>query len=368
MNDVYQLIEGLAESATQFSNLLQDPLLDSLVYSKKINLEKKLNQYDFSCFTKVYLGNHLKYAQPVSHGAEFVCLEADFFQSPPLDVPAGSVFILLNNDIGKMLPAYVDFYQKNPQALFVIWDWDSQHWLQMSALCAMHCDFYIPATSEINFTMSHFNSCILGPVFPCVHQWSRQYILNHLDVLLAERQNQPFGMHVHYEKYAKRNRVVASVMQHFPSVGFTNNDFKERSDLDNLQEWAAYKSHWIAPVLGGVPIRVYNALLTGGIPIVPRFYQNLPEVAYLGATPLYYDVNDLIEPQRIVQTAIDLFDASGEGGLIQRVSSGLANHHVDVRCNEILQRLQRAISTLLKQDHSFHDQYFRFNENGLGGV
>ncbi|WP_143449378.1 hypothetical protein [Iodobacter sp. BJB302] len=357
MNEIYQLIEKLAATSGQFASLLQDPLLDSLLFNKKNDLIKKLTATDFSKISTVYLGAHLVHARSMSENVHFVHLASDFLHKPPASIPKGAVFILLNNDIGKDLPAYIDFYNKNPQALFVIWDWDSQHWLQMSALCAIHCDVYISASSETVFALSHFNPCVIGPVFACVHQWSRTFVLNNLELLLSERADGPFGMHVHYEKYARRNRAIASVMQHFPAVAFANNDFKGRSDLENLKEWGAYKTHWIMPVLGGVPIRVYNALLTGGIPILPAFYQNMPEVAYLGTSPLYYDLNGLVEPHEIAKSAINVFNESGENGLIQRVLDGLARHHADTRCNDILLRVQRAVDGILRNDYAFHDSY-----------
>lgn len=101
------------------------------------------------------------------------------------------------------------------------------------------------------------------------------------------------------------------------------------------------------PVLGGVPIRVYNALITGGIPLVPGFYRNLPEIAGLGTGPLFYEVHDLIEPQAIAALANERFDSEGHGALLQRVSDALATQHVDARCAQLLGLLQNSIAGLL---------------------
>lgn len=344
---VVNLISQLAAKAADMHQLLQDPLLDSLAYSQHAQLLAKLRATDFASVRHVYLGAHLCHARPTVHGRSFIPLAADFLDNPPTEVPAGSIFVLLNNDIGSHLPRYVAFRQANPQALFVVWDWDSQHWLQMSAMLAMHSDFYASASSDNAFLLAHFNPHILGPVFAGVHQWSRQFLYERFALLTGPRVDTPFGPHVQYPTYPKRSRAVAALAQHFDSVKFADNQFKDRSDEDNLREWAGYKSHWIVPVLGGVPIRVYNALITGGVPIVPSFYRNLPEIAGLGASPLFYEVHDLLEPQSIQAQANARFDAQGHGALLQRVSEALATQHVDSRCEQLLGLLQKSIEGLL---------------------
>jgi hypothetical protein len=343
----YDLVGKLATQAADMHQLLQDPLLDSLAYAQHEQLVAKLRTADFGAARQVFMGAHLCHARPTEHGRRYVALAADFLDAPPADIPPGSVFLLLNNDIGQNLPRYIAFREANPQALFVVWDWDSQHWLQMSCLLAMQSDFYVSASSDNAFLLSHFNPHILGPVFAGVHQWSRAFLFERFDMLTAPRADTPFGPHVHYAKYPKRSRAVAALAKHFDSVRFADNQFKARSDEDNLREWAGYKSHWIVPVLGGVPIRVYNALITGGIPLVPGFYRNLPEIAGLGTSPLFYEVHDLIEPQAIAALANQRFDSEGHGALLQRVSDALATQHVDARCAQLLGLLQDSIAGLL---------------------
>ena len=346
-NNALALVEKLTGLSKDLTDVLQDPLFDSLAYTQHEQLLTKLRAADFSAATTVFMGAHLEHARPVSSGRRYVPLAADFLDAPPTDVPRGSVFLLLNNDIGKSLTRYIDFYRAHPQALFIVWDWDSQHWVQMSTLLAMNCDVYVPASSENAFLLSHFNPCVLGPVYVGAHQWTRRFLMDHFDLLMAPRAATPFGPHVHYAKYPKRNRAVASLARHFESVRFTDNRFKARTDEENLREWAGYQSHWIVPVLGGVPIRVYNALVTGGIPIVPAFYRNLPEVAVLGTSPLYYGVHDLIEPAAIHAAANRRFMSQDDGGLVQRITEALATQHVDSRCEQIFGLLRTTVQALL---------------------
>lgn len=343
----YDLVDKLAGQVADMHEALQDPLFDSLAYGQHERMLAKLRGADFAASRQVFVGAHLRHARPAQPGRRYIALPENFLESPPTDIPAGSVFLLLNNDIGKDLARYIAFYEAHPQVLFVVWDWDSQHWIKMSALLAMHCDFYVSASSDNGFLLSHFNPHVLGPVFAGVHQWSRAFLLEHFHLLTAPRAETPFGPHVHYAKYPKRSRTVAALARHFDSVHFADNQYKAKTDEDNLKEWAAYKSHWIVPVLGGVPIRVYNALITGGIPILPSFYRNVPEVAGLGSTPLFYEVHDVLEPHALHAEANRRFESDGGGGLIDRVSTALATQHVDTRCERILQLLHDSVEGLL---------------------
>jgi hypothetical protein len=339
MNHSVELLELINKLTSQQKNVhevLGDQYFDTLAISKSLRLRDRLSRRGFQPFDAICLGHNLRHATDLSGNRQYTHLPNDFLTAPAADLPERALYLLLNNDIGKNLPAYVDFYQRHPDSVFVIWDWDSQHWLYMSAMLAAYSDFYVPASSENIYLLSHFNPHMLGPVFGAVNQWSRQFLVDHLDLLLKQRMSEPFGPHAFYHEFGRRNRAIATLAKSYPLVNFASNDFQKKSDLDNLIEWAQYKSHWIVPVLGGVPIRVYNALITGGIPLLPTHYQCMPEGATFDATPLYYDVGDLVEPHALNAAAVRRFDAQGQVGVVQRVMQTIEKHHVDTRCAQIL--------------------------------
>lgn len=74
------------------------------------------------------------------------------------------------------------------------------------------------------------------------------------------------------------NRVISTLSRAFSSIGFSIESFHGRSKEDRLQEWCSHKRHWIMPVLNDVPIRIFDALLTGGSPTVPESMRSLPSV------------------------------------------------------------------------------------------
>lgn len=348
----HDILTRVTELSRQMHELLQEPFFESWALQQQRKVENKVAARADYTVDSVFLGHHLQHARPLDGRRLFHQLDENFLLDPPKALPPGSVFLLLNNDVGKHLPQYIEFYNSHPDVLFVIWDWDSQHWLYMSSALAMHADFYISASSENAHLLTQFNPFTLGPVFAAAHQWTRKFLLDNLDIFLAPRVNEPLGQHVFYDKYPRRNRAIATVTPTFPGVGFGNNDFKNRSELDNLKEWAHHKTHWIVPVLAGVPIRVYNALVTGGIPILPAFYRSLPEIGILGDVPLYYQVSDLISPRPINDAAVARFDQGGEGGLLQRITTMIERHHVDNRCEQIFQALETTLGQISRGDRS----------------
>lgn len=352
-----ELINTLAGLHTQIHETLQNPFFDSFAIAKKRRLQDKLASGLFNELNSIYLGSHLFKCTPLQSRRTFQPLPEHFLSLPPETFAAGSVLLITNNDLGGNINGFMAFYNSRPDLLIIAWDWDMQHWIQMSALLGMHCDIYVPSGSENAFLLTHFNPGYIGPIFAGVHQWSRRFIAENMSVLLQPRKDEPYGPHAFYGKYQRRNRAIATVAQTFPSVNFVNNDYRGKTDLENLQDWGGYKTHWIAPVLGGVPIRVYNALALGGIPIVPTFYRNMPEVALLGDIPLYYDVADMLDPRAINAQAVAKFDRAGESGLIERIAFGLQTLHIDHRCEQILAATEHYLQRTRSGDYDYDQSY-----------
>jgi hypothetical protein len=358
LNNPIDLINQLSDMHKCMHKLLQDVSFDTLALMKREQLEQKLSRLQFDQVSQIYLGTHLQKAQSVSGNRQYLPLPDDYLTNPGFSLPQGSVLLITNNDVGgQLLSNFIDLYRRHPEVLFVVWDWDSQHWVQMSGILAMHCDFYIPAASENSFLLSHFNPNVIGPIFAGVYQWKRQFLAENFATLLGDRSNEPLGPHAFYGDYERRNRALVTVTKTFSGVGFVDNDYRNKSDLDNLAEWARHKTHWIVPVLAGVPIRVYNALAVGGIPILPAFYRNMPEIALIGESALFYEVKDLIDPRPINEQAVACFDQAGVSGLIERVAKAIDHHHIDRRCEQILEAVERSVIRIAAGDRSYIDGY-----------
>ena len=358
-DSVLQLIEKLASLKKETHDSLQSIDVDSILYNKFMLLQEKLSQGQFRNIETIYFGKDLKNAKPTVKNYQIKQLSEDFLTNEKFTPIDESIFILTNNDIGSALHQYINFRENNKKSIFIIWDWDSQHWTYMSCMLCIESDFYISGGSENTYFLSHFSPNVLGPVFGGVYQWSREFLTQNIQVFFQDRRNEPLGVHYFYPNYPQRNRAIASVNKTYPTVRFGDNSYKQRSDLENLIEWANHKTHWIMPVMGGMPLRGYNAILTGGIPILPSYLKNFPEIQIMGDTPLFYEVADLIDPVYLQENAIRKFDSLGVSGLTRRIMEGMYHQHIDSRCDRILSLVDNAILRIKNADRSYTDGYYK---------
>jgi hypothetical protein len=268
----------------------------------------------------------------------------DVAPGPELDARcaqlADAVVVVNNNDLGRGdgPPAYCDFYARCERTVFIGWDWDNHHWLDRSAMLAAHCDLYAPAHHENLYLMTRYNPCTVGPVYCGTVQWASRTLSEQLPRLIEQpRSDQPLGMHIPYGSFVHRNRIVNTLNRHFTTVGFSDPSFHERSAQERLLEWSGHKAHWIVPVLNDVPIRLFDALATGGIPLVPASLQHLaPARDIPQAHIVFYGPHDVIDPQTVVARANALFDEAGADGIVARHRLALEQHHGNVRIQQML--------------------------------
>jgi hypothetical protein len=251
-----------------------------------------------------------------------------------------SIVIVNNNDVGHGgdVRNYADFYDSCDKTIFIAWDWDNHHWLELSTFLAAHSDIYSPAHHENLYLLSRFNWLTAGPVYCGTVQWSRNYLSKHLpDMLRAARSDEPLGKHIPYGPFRFRNQVIATLNKHFPLIGFSDHSFHNRTTEERFAEWCGHKSHWVIPVLNDVPIRIFDALSTGGIAIVPESLRYLPPVSSISLDHIiFFTPHDIIQPRSIVAKANQLFDRGGEKGLRKRQQFALKEHHGDTRIKQML--------------------------------
>ncbi|MCX7178627.1 MAG: hypothetical protein NTX56_07600 [Proteobacteria bacterium] len=131
--------------------------------------------------------------------------------------------------------------------------------------------------------------------------------------------------------------MISTLSQHYPSIGFSSHAFHVRTAEDRLKEWCSHKTHWIAPVLNDVPIRIFDALATGGIPIVPESLRFLSPVnAILRDSVAFYSATDIVQPQACVERANKLFDDGGRDGIMARHKLALQKYHGDTSVRQML--------------------------------
>lgn len=295
----------------------------------------------------LFLGANINGFEFQSPGWNVTTVGTDFFLGADgISVAArkeeleGSIVILNNNDVARLGhgPVWSDFQALHDKTLFILWDWDNHHWLEHSVFCAAHSDLYVPAQHENLYLLSRYNWAIAGPVYAASVQWSRRFLTEHTGYLLGtHRSNAPLGRHVLYPAYPFRNSVVNTLSGHYPSIGFSLQNFHVRTPEDRLQEWSAHKLHWIMPVLNDIAIRIFDALITGGIPIVPASLQSLAPVnTFPREHVVFFPPEAILHPEDLVQTALARFDEGGLDQLLARHRFALEQHHGSSRIIEIL--------------------------------
>lgn len=265
-----------------------------------------------------------------------------------------SIVIVNNNDVGHNgnMQYYAKFFSQCDKTIFISWDWDNHHWLELSTFLAAHSDIYAPAHHENLYLLSRFNWLTAGPVYCGTVQWSRKYIADRLpDMLNANRSDAPLGKHIPYGPFSFRNQVIATLNKHYPTIGFSDHSFHTRTAEDRFTEWCSHKSHWIVPVLNDVPIRIFDALVTGGIAIVPESLRLLPPINKISRDHiLFYTPHDIIDPKSIIEKANKQFDKSGADGIRERHEFALEKHHGDNRIRQMLDYVKEIFELSLPEN------------------
>jgi len=244
-------------------------------------------------------------------------------------------------------------YEKLPKSIFAIHDYDNHHWFGNNLQAAIFSDVYIPSHQDEFLLASRVNPNIIGGI-PCgSNQWSREFINQESKKLTSTtRLNDPLGKYYFYEKFLHRNKAISTLSQIYPTINLVNADFHNLTQEQKWEEWSGHKLHWIIPVLNDLPIRFFDALITGGIPLVPGglkpYIQSLgiPENFYIEYGPL-----DLIDPQSLVEMASKQFDEDGPEGINQRHQFALEHFHVDA----ILEKIVSETLRLYKASKSIWD-------------
>jgi len=233
-----------------------------------------------------------------------------------------------------------DLASKLPNTIFVIHDYDNHHWINNNIQVAIFADVYVPAHQSENLMSSKVNPNILGGI-PCgSNQWSMDFILNTGNLnLLSQRSNMPLGKYFFYEKFLHRNKTINTLTQTYPQIAFVKQDFHALSPEIKWKEWSGHKLHWISPVLNDLPIRFFDALITGGIPLIPSglkpFVESLqiPEAFYATYGPL-----DILNPSELIDAQNSKFDRLGAPGVLERHRFTLKHFHIDAILEKLIVR------------------------------
>jgi hypothetical protein len=344
--------------ANQLSqSLLQDNALFQLAFLKQQRRNALREIFSGKPLRKIWLSNNIRLLENSFSGSEFGYLDKGFFSDQDeasiqekVSLLEDALVIVNNNDAhhAGSIERFSEFFRHFKRVIFVVWDWDNHHWLSLSYPLAAISDIYCPSHYENLYELTRFNAAT-APV-PCgIVQWPAAFLKAHAeDLVSAERSDQPLGRHIMYGGFQYRNQVIATLSQRYPSVGFSTHQFHELTPEQKFEEWMQHKLHFIVPVLNDVPIRLFDAWVTGGIPLVPESLRFSPVFSDVNACDIaFYSAADLIEPADLIERACRLFDEGGAAAILRRHRYGLAHHHGDERIRRMVMAAQQLLGFTL---------------------
>jgi hypothetical protein len=336
--------------SSEIINSFQQQHFFSLAANKEARTNRLRESFRGKGINRIFLSHNLRnfgcklqgcateYLSPdclnASEGWDVVKAEADL---------RGALVVVNNNDAARNLAAYFELFCACPETIFAGWDWDNHHWMEVSSGLAAHSDIYAPAHHENLYQLTRYNWLTVGPIYCATVQWSAQFLADALpEMITCARMDVPLGKHIPYAMFEFRNQVLATLSQSYDSIGFSDRTFHARTPEDRFREWIAYKLHWISPVLNDVPIRIFDALITGGIPVVPESLRHLPPLAEIDDRHiLAYSPSDILNPRPLVQRGVELFDSQGSKGIAERHHLAMSRHHGDQAISAIRRFAER---------------------------
>jgi len=336
INDTRQIIAQGAWAA--LSSSANDDIIN-FVYDKETRYNNLRKNFKDNFKGKVYMSQHACYENvSMPFEVEFI----DYTVKQKLD--DWSIIVLQNNTINYKDSTDIFWALKKnaPNSVYVCWDYDNHHWVILSILCAALIDIYIPAHSENVCAITRFNNNSFGPISCGTLQWSREFAKNNLNIITnTKRSNEPLGHHFEYKHFPYRNGIISKVNEVYKEVALIPAMYHERSQESRLKEWTNYKAHWIMPVFNDLPLRLFDTLFTGGIPIIPKTLQGNKYIQDFEEHCMFYTLSDVINPKPITECAIAKFDAEGKKGILKRHKLMFEKHHIDTRFEQIFRHIEK---------------------------
>ena len=244
-----------------------------------------------------------------------------------------TILACTTNDLGKLGPQRIEnFVRNSTNVVLAVHDYDNHHWFSMSTIALGLADIYLPAHDYNLQTISRLCHHPVYPVAVGSIQWTKQTLIEHQSAIVdAHRSNQLAGLHIFYPQFDLRNRIIATFSAAIPTVGFVQHDaYRNRPPLERLQAWLSAKIHLICPTTLDVPLRFFDALITGGMPVIPSGL--IPTMQTLGISSDFYatyDIQDLLNPLKAQAKWLEIFDLQGKFGIQERFQFAINHFHLD---------------------------------------
>lgn len=290
---------------------------------------------------------------PSGLGPELAALADRGFRYMPPESPPDGIGVIISTAHGgdqssrfwRLRHAGMD------RPLVAAWLWDN-HLAQLNNFrTVLAADIFFP--SHVYAAQYLFNpASVLGTHLPaCSAQWSRAEAAK----LYAEHSEKPrrHKVLVNYVDYGfswrsallrqlKNQMEMADVLLMPPA---DRSRYFGLGPAERFAEWAAYKATLILPVDRDLSTRVFDALLAGLVPIVPRniadFDQVLPPPLQESLGIVRVESLDIASLRQAAMQALRNFDAQGQPGALARHRHALEQHMLVHRLGFILDAVRK---------------------------
>lgn len=245
----------------------------------------------------------------------------------------------------------------NPDAVSVILLVDNHHMYRLSLQFAHDFDVVVSAHDNGLRYLSAVNDLVFSGV-PCgAKQWSSAQAAEFYPMFEGRpRSDKLYGKFFEHEGQP-RNAVIRRYVEAMPDqalllrpVNVAFGEYLALTPEEKFREWMGYKVSLCVSVRRDMPYRLFEALLTGQIPLVasdvqgfdalidPETQRRLPVVRYAEATPEAV--------ARAHRVALELYDAEGAEGARRRHAYALQHHMFANRILRIAEILRWTARTL----------------------
>lgn len=269
--------------------------------------------------------------------------EAEAADSDFSDRP--SIFITNNNFLYHRGPDIMSKLGKYDNLVSACWLFDNHHQFNFSILYAEHFDVVFPA--HCNGTEYLYGrKALIAPVVPCpVIQWSRSSAIELYATLEhIERDDELYGRFSSYDgRITARDKFLNLVGaedfgRQIVSLKPDRQDWDTRTPAERFQDFMSHKVSVTTPINNDISLRVFDALLTGQIPILPYgalgLAASIPNEQQSALPVRAYLPNDVDSLRLASENAVAAFDRGGAQAAAKRHRYAADNHML---CHRVIQ-------------------------------
>ena len=307
----------------------------------------------------LYLGKYLYTADIAGHFESRVPVHCLDFASEPDEAAFAAlcadlrdcVVIVNGNDFGD-LRLLQRLYNQCPDTLFIATLYDNHHALEMCVMLSLCTDMVFPAHYDYLALLNRYSPFLRGPLPASAIQWSARQARALAPLLYSTARDTGLsGGFTAYPQFPFRNEIVRTAMRQPVGAALelplesSGQHHSVRSKEENWAVWCGSKVNLVVPTLTDLPHRFFDALLTGNIPLVPRylevFFSHFDFSGFSQAPVVWFDYADLNDLGPLVRRAVAMFDAAGKNGIAQRHRWVLEQHMMEHRLERILDDVAR---------------------------